>query len=238
MTMSWRQQIIGPDRGEGWSEHARDAILYANDGIVTTAGVAEGFTTAGASTGTLFFLGAAVIVAGGLAAGGERYVEKRTEWERHRSLLEAERASIAANPEAEFEELVQIYETKGLSADLARQVAESLTEHDPLAAHGDAELQLDSAASPLTSLRAGLAAGLSYALGAIVPLVVIIASPGGARIELTFVAVLVALALTGWLTSWLTGLSPLRVVRRNLVLGAAALLAGVVIGLISGVKSR
>ena len=67
-----------------------------------------------------------MIVAGGLAAAGARRTEERTD----RSLLEAERVSIAADPQAEFEELVGIYETKGLSADLAREVAEALTEHD------------------------------------------------------------------------------------------------------------
>lgn len=170
MTVFWLRRVIGAD-GEGWSGHARDSILYANDGIVTAAGLAEGFATAGASTGTLLFLGAAVIVAGGLAAGGAQYAEKRTEWEMHRSLLEAERASIEADPHAEFEELALIYETKGLSPDLARQVGESLTEHDPVAAHADAELHLDTSESPLTSVRAALSAGLSYTLGAIVPLV-------------------------------------------------------------------
>lgn len=66
----------------------------------------------------------------------------------------------------------------------------------------------------------------------------VVASPRGLRIELTFVAVLLALALTGWLAAWLTGLPPLRLVRRNVVLGAGALAAGLVIGLVSGVKSR
>jgi VIT1/CCC1 family predicted Fe2+/Mn2+ transporter len=230
--------FIWADRRKGWSEHARASILYVNDGIVTAAGIAEGFATAGASTGTLLFAGATVMVAGGLAAGGERYMEERNEWEMNRSLLEAERASIAADPRAEFEELVEIYEAKGLSADLARQVADALTEHDPVAAHADAELRLDSSELSPTSLRAALTAGLSFALGAVVPLALVIASPDGLRIELTIVAALLALALTGWVTSWLTGLPPLRLVRRNLVLGAATLTAGLVIGLVSGAKSR
>lgn len=72
MTESWIQRVIGADRRGGWSEHARASILYADDGIVTAAGIAEGFATAGASTGTLVFLGAAVILAGGLAAAGAR----------------------------------------------------------------------------------------------------------------------------------------------------------------------
>lgn len=236
MTVSWLRRVFGADRREGWSEHARDSILDANDGIVTAAGVAEGFAKAGASTSTLLLAGAAVVLAGGLAAAGARYTEERTEWEMDRGLLEAERASIEADPQAEFEELVGIYETKGLSADLARQVADELTQHDPMAAHADAELHLDRAASALTSLQAAVTAGLCYGLGALVPLAVVSASPVGPRIELTFVAVLLALALTGWFTSWLTGLSPLRLVRRNLILGAATLAAGLVIGLVTGVK--
>jgi VIT1/CCC1 family predicted Fe2+/Mn2+ transporter len=151
-----------------------------------------------------------------------------------RGLLEAERVSLEADPKAELEELAGIYETKGLPADLARRVAETLSQRDPMGAHADAELHLDRAASPLTSLHAALIAGLSYALGAVIPLAVVSASPVGPRIELTFVAVLLALALTGWFTSWLTGLSALRLVRRNLVLGAATLAAGLIIGLASG----
>ena len=80
-------------------------------------------------------------------------------------------------------------------------------------------------------------AGLSYALGAVVPLAVVTAVPVGPRIELTFVAALLALALTGWFTSWLTGLTLLRLVRRNLVLGVATMAAGLVIGLAISVKS-
>jgi hypothetical protein len=86
--------------------------LDVNDGIVSAAGIAEGFARAGASTRTLVFAGAAVILAGGLAAAGARYTEERIEWEMNRRLLESERASIEADPAGEFEELVQIYEAK------------------------------------------------------------------------------------------------------------------------------
>lgn len=220
------------DRRERWSDYARKSILDANDGIATAAGVAQGFGTAGASHHTLLVAGAAVILAGGFAAAAARYAEVRTEWEMNNSELEAERASIAAHPEAEFEELVEIYESKGLSAELAREVAETLTQRDAIAAHADAELHLDSTASPRTSLPEALTAGLFYALGASVPLAVVNVSPAGLRIEFTSVAVLLALTFTGWVTSWLTGLKPFRLVRRNLILGAATLLAGLIIGLL------
>jgi VIT1/CCC1 family predicted Fe2+/Mn2+ transporter len=229
----WRQWFIGPDRDE-WSEHARESILDVNDGIVSAASVAEGFATAGAPTRTLLLAGAVLILTGGLAAAGARYAEAHTNWEMNRRLIEAERASIQADPESELEELVGIYEAKGLPPGLARQVAEALTEHDPVAAHADAELRLDDVGSKASSLYAGLVAGLSYALGAFLPLAVITAVPAGQRIELTFAAVLVALALTGWFAARLTGLPPLRLVWRNLVVGTAIMAAGVVVGLLVG----
>jgi VIT1/CCC1 family predicted Fe2+/Mn2+ transporter len=192
--------------------------------------MAEGFASAGASTGTVLLAGAAVILAGGLAAAGRRYSEQRTEWEMHLSVLEAERASIEADPVAEFEELVGIYEAKGLSADLARQVAEAFTVKDPLAAHADVELNLRRVGSARASVYAGLTGGLAYALGALVPLAVISLVPVSQRIELTFAAVLLALALTGGFASWLTELPVRRLVRRNLVLGVVTMTAALVVG--------
>jgi VIT1/CCC1 family predicted Fe2+/Mn2+ transporter len=232
--VSWRGWLLGSgDRGR-WSERARESILDANEGIVTAAGIAEGFASAGASTSTLLFTGAAVILAGGLAAAGRRYSEERTEWEMNLSLLEAERASIEADPVAEFEELVGIYEAKGLSTDLARQVAEAFTVKDPVAAHADVELNLGGVGSARASVYAGLTGGVAYSLGAILPLAVISLVPVDQRIELTFAAVLLALALTGGFASSLTGLPVLRLVRRNLVLGVATMTAALVVGSIVG----
>jgi vacuolar iron transporter family protein len=231
--VSWLQRVIGSEAREQWSTHARESILEVNDGIATAAGLAEGVATAGASSRTLLVAGVAVIVAGGFAAAGARYSEARTEWEMNSKLLEAERDSIAADPEAELEELAEIYEAKGLPTELAREVAEALMARDPVAAHADAELHLDLTLPPQFSVYAAVVAGLSYALGAAVPLVVVTLVPVEPRVELTAVAVLVALGLTGWFTSWLTGLSPLRLVRRNLALGVATLSAGIIIGVVS-----
>src|SRR5690349_12803913 len=90
-----------------WRDRARESILEVNDGIVSAAGVAEGFASAGAALHTLAFAGIAVIVAGGLAAAGARYSEVHTEWEMHCALVEDERASIAADPDGELSELAQ-----------------------------------------------------------------------------------------------------------------------------------
>ena len=124
--------------GSSWRVHARESILDVNDGIVSSAGIAEGFASAGVSTNTLLIAGITTMLAGGCAAAGARYTEVRTEWEMNRALLDAERASIRADPAGELEELVGLYVAKGLDASLARQVAQALTDADPVAAHADA----------------------------------------------------------------------------------------------------
>ena len=230
--MKWVDRVMDADRQDAWRTRARGSILDVNDGIVSAAGVAEGFARAGSSTSTLLLAGTSLILAGGLAAAGARYSEDRTEWEMNRTLLEAERASIETDPEGELDELAGIYEGKGLDPDLARQVAEALMRHDPVAAHVDAELRLDAFELTNTGPAAAVVAGLSFAVGAAVPLVAMRWLPVHQRVELTFVAVLVALALTGWFASWLTRLPVWRLIRRNVVLGAATMGAGVLIGLV------
>src|SRR5438046_449959 len=100
--MTW--SAINLDDLERWRQRARESILDLNDGIVTAAGIAEGFASGGATSSTLLVAGVATIIAGGFTAAGARYAEIKTEWEMNRTLIEEERASIEANPQAEFEE--------------------------------------------------------------------------------------------------------------------------------------
>jgi vacuolar iron transporter family protein len=221
-----------PDRAlfEAWRERAPDSILEVNDGIVSAAGIAEGFASVGASLPTLLFAGTALILAGGLAAAGASYSEVRTEWEMDRALVDAERARILADPEAELAELTGIYEAKGLDPQLAQQVARALTDRDPVAAHTDAELRLAALGPTSGALPAAVTAGLSFGVGALVPLAAIYLLPLGERMPLTFLIVLVALGLTGWFAAWLTELPVIRLVRRNVLLGAATMVIGVLVG--------
>ena len=228
--MKWLQRVLLIDDRKGWRERTRESIVDLNDGIVSAAGIAEGFVAAGASTRALVFAGATVVVSGGFAAAASRYAEERTEWEMHHRMVETERASIEADPAAEFEELVAAYEAKGLETGLARQVAVALTARDPVAAHADVELDLESIAPARANLYAALSAGLFFALGAVVPLFTIRWLPTSDRSELAFLPVLLALGLTGWFAAWVTGLPTLRMVVRNVVLGACAMTAGLIIG--------
>jgi VIT1/CCC1 family predicted Fe2+/Mn2+ transporter len=215
---------------DAWRDHARDSILEINDGIASAAGVAEGFATAGATAHTLLLAGLTVIAAGALAAAGARYTEVRTEWEMNRRLIEEERVSLRADPEAEMEELVGIYEAKGLEPQLARQVAEELTSRDAVAAHVDAELRLDRLGTSSGAVSAAAIAGLSYGLGATVPLLLMYFLPAGERVLTTLIVVLLALALTGSIAAWLTGLPIARLVLRNVTLGASTMAAAIVVG--------
>src|SRR5215472_2167699 len=116
-------RILAPDSAQLGALRANtpESILEINDGIVSAAGVAEGFATAGATVHTLLLAGLTIIVAGALVAAGARYSEVRTEWEMNRSLIEEERAGLRADPDGEMEELVGIYRAKGLEPQLARQ---------------------------------------------------------------------------------------------------------------------
>jgi vacuolar iron transporter family protein len=213
-----------------WRANARDSILEINDGIVSAAGVAEGFAAAGAAAHTLLLAGLTVIVAGSLTAAGARYTEVRTEWEMNRSLIEQERANIHADPEGEMEELVEIYRAKGLEPTLARQVAEALSSRDAVAAHVDAELGLDQLGTSSGAVLAAAIASMSYGLGATLPLVLVYFLPLRERVASTLVVVLLALALTGSIAAWLTGLPTIRLVRRNVTLGATTMVAAVIVG--------
>ena len=179
---------------------------------------------------TILLAGLTLIVAGALAAAGARYSEVRTEWEMNLSLIEDERASLFADPEGEMEELVAIYQAKGLEPQLARQVAEALSSRDAVAAHVDAELRLDRSATSSGAVLAAVIAGLSYGLGATVPMLLVYFLPSWQRALTTLVVVLVALALTGSIAAWLTGLPTIRLVRRNVTLGAATMAAAIIVG--------
>ncbi len=136
-------------------------------------------------------------------------------------------------PEEELEELTQLYRDKGLSETTARQVAAELTAHDALAAHLEAELRLDpdDVASPW---HAALASGIAFTTGAILPMLTILV-PAPARVPVTFAAVLVALAITGWVAAWIGDSSRGRAVFRVVIGGALALAATFLIGRLLGV---
>jgi VIT1/CCC1 family predicted Fe2+/Mn2+ transporter len=201
----------------------RPHIPEATDGILTSAGICEGFAGAGVSSGVLLFAGFAGLVAGTLAMGAVEYSKLRAERDRQVSQLAAERVQLDTAPEAELDELAGLYMLRGLSAGLARQVALELTAHDALAAHAEAEYAITSA-SLTAPLRDALAVSAAFAAGAVLPWLAIALIPGPSRASVTFAIVLAALALTGWVSARIAQVHPMAPIIRTASIGGLSML--------------
>ncbi|XVU29700.1 VIT1/CCC1 transporter family protein [Actinoplanes sp. CA-054009] len=211
----------------------RAGVLGANDGIVSTAGLVVGVAGATTSTGPLLTAGIAGLAAGAVSMALGEYVSVSSQRDTEKALLAKERAELADFPEQEFEELAALYEAKGLTPATARQVALELTENDAFAAHADVELHLDP--DELTNpWQAAGASAIAFTSGALLPLAAILLPPPAARVPVTFVVVILALALTGWLSARLGGARRGRAILRLVVGGALAMAVTYGIGSLVG----
>ncbi|AXT86794.1 hypothetical protein C6I20_06740 [Aeromicrobium sp. A1-2] len=200
----------------------RAGVLGANDGIVSVAGLVIGVAGATSGRGPIFTAGMAGIVAGAVSMALGEYVSVSSQRDSESALLDKERRELAEEPDAELHELTMIYRSKGLSQTTAHQVAVELTAQDPLGAHAEAELHLNpnELASPT---HAGLASATAFLLGSLLPFLSILLLPSGIRVPITFLAVLVALAITGGLSARIGGSSVRRAVIRIVAGGAAGM---------------
>jgi VIT1/CCC1 family predicted Fe2+/Mn2+ transporter len=205
-------------------------VVDANDGIIATAGIVEGFAGAGASATTITIAAFSAMVAGGIALGGAKYSETATERDAERALIDEERMQLELSPEEERAELVAIYELKGLSPALAREVAAELTSTDALAAHVDAEHGLSLSASRPTPLFAAVAAGLAFAAGAGVPLLTVLLAPDSWRVSVTFAAVILSLVITSLIAARAGGTHVVRTLVRTVLIGTVAMLLTLTVG--------
>lgn len=211
----------------------RAAVLGANDGIVSTAGIVMGVAGATSDRSALLIAGVAGLVAGAMSMGTGEYVSVSTQRDSEKSILRLEAEELAAMPETEELELAKMYEEKGLDADLATQVAAQLTAHDALAAHADIEFGIDP--DELTNpWHAAWASMIAFTLGALLPLLCVVLVPADARIVVTVTAVTLALAITGLVSARLS-LSPrLRAIARNVVGGLLSMGVTYLIGSLVG----
>ena len=200
----------------------RAAVLGANDGIVSVAGIVLGVAGATASRTAIATAGIAGLVAGAVSMSLGEYVSVSSQRDSEQALLALEVSELRDFPDEELQELAAIYQSKGLSAATAHQVALELTEHDVLAAHLDAELNLDpnDLANPV---HAAIASALAFVVGALLPLVAILLPSRGWRVPVTFAAVLIALAAAGALGAQIGGSSRGRAVVRIVIGGALGL---------------
>ena len=211
----------------------RAGVLGAQDGVVSTAGLVVGVAGATTDVSALLVAGVAGLFSGALSMGAGEYVSVSTQRDTERAAIAQEKRELAEEPEAELDELAGLYERRGLTPELARQVAVQLTEKDALRAHAEVELKLDTA--DLTSpWQAALASFTAFSLGALIPLVAVVSTPVSLRVPVTFVSVLCAVALTGTISARLGGAPPVRAALRCIVGGAVAMAATYGIGTLIG----
>ena len=215
----------------------RAAVLGANDGIVSVAGIVVGVAGATTARGPIFTAGLAGLVAGAVSMVLGEYVSVSSQRDSERAEIQQEKRELADTPDAEFTELTALYEAKGLSAATARTVATELTARGALAAHLDAELHIDPADIPSPVQAAG-ASALSFTSGALLPMLAILLPPASLRVPVTFVAVLIALGLTGALSARLGRSNVRRAVLRVVIGGALGLAFTYGIGHLFGTAIR
>ncbi|MFD4508974.1 VIT family protein [Streptomyces sp. NPDC058457] len=200
----------------------RAAVLGANDGIVSTAGIVVGVAGATADRNALLTAGLAGLLAGSMSMAAGEYVSVSTQRDSELAALAQEKRELKEQPEAELEELTELLERRGLSRDVAREAAGQLTERDALKAHARVELGIDP--DELTNpWHAALASFLAFTVGALLPLLAMVLPPSGWRLPVTVGSVLAALVLTGWASARLGAAAAGPAVLRNVLGGALAM---------------
>ncbi|MBL8531767.1 MAG: VIT family protein, partial [Hyphomonadaceae bacterium] len=162
----------------GW---LRAAVLGANDGIVSTASLIIGVAAASAGKSDILVAGVAGLVAGAMSMAAGEYVSVSSQSDTENADLARERAELRDQPEFEVEELTSIYVGRGLTPDLARQVAEQLMAKDALGAHARDELGI-SEITTARPVQAALASAATFSAGAVLPLIAVVVSPREALI--------------------------------------------------------
>lgn len=213
----------------------RAAVLGANDGIISTAGVVMGVAGATSDTDAILIAGIAALTAGAISMGAGEYVSVSTQRDAEKSMLAMEAAELEAMPETEMRELARLLEGKGLSEETASRVAEELTAHDALAAHAEIEFGIDPE-SLTNPWHAAWASMVAFTLGALLPLLMVAFVPADVRLLVTGAAVVAALALTGFASATL-GYSPRpRAMVRNVLGGVLAMGITYLVGMAFGTQ--
>jgi vacuolar iron transporter family protein len=203
----------------GW---LRAAVLGANDGIVSTASLIVGVAAADSGRGSVLVAGIAGLMAGAMAMAAGEYVSVSSQADAEGADLEREREELDNDPEHEHAELAAIYVGRGLDAALAAQVASQLMAKDALGAHARDELGI-SAIHVARPVQAALASACSFAVGAAMPLLLVLVVPGSAIVGSVAGGSLAFLALLGALAARAGGSPVLRATLRVTFWGALAM---------------
>ena len=217
----------------GW---LRASVLGANDGIISTASLLMGVAAAGADSSALLVTGVAGLVAGALSMATGEYVSVSSQMDIEQADLAREARELQENPDNELRELTGIYIQRGLSEELAQQVAQALSSHDSLAAHARDELGLHEV-NQANALQAALASALAFASGAALPLLTAWLAPHAQVQTWLIFSTMPFLAVLGAVAARAGGASVWKGVSRIVVWGALAMAATALIGHWFGVNN-
>ncbi|ROU09467.1 VIT1/CCC1 transporter family protein [Lysobacter enzymogenes] len=216
----------------GW---LRAAVLGANDGIVSVAGLVVGVAASGADAAAILTSGIAGTVAGAMSMAAGEYVSVRSQADTERADIAVEKRELAEDPHGELEELARIYVERGLTPELAQEVARQLTAHDALASHARDELGITDTlrARPV---QAALASAGAFVSGAALPIAAVVLTPHSQVQPVAIATTLVALSVSGALAAWAGGARMLRGALRVTFWGALAMAAATAVGHLFGVQ--
>lgn len=214
----------------GW---LRAAVLGANDGIVSTASLIIGVAAAAVDKAPILLAGVAGLVAGAMSMAAGEYVSVASQADTEAADLERERGELAETPELELAELTRIYRDRGLSEDLAGQVAVALTAHDEVGAHARDELGL-AEMHRARPVQAALTSAITFAFGAALPLLVATLVPLGQLVLAVGFAALLFLMLLGGVGAKAGGAPVGKGILRVAFWGAIAMAATWAIGALFG----
>ncbi|HEX2143827.1 MAG TPA: VIT family protein [Glycomyces sp.] len=207
----------------------RAGVLGANDGIVSVAGIVIGVAGATADRTTILISGGAGLIAGAFSMAGGEYTSVSTQRDTEATLVEAERRELAEHPDEAEAELAASLEQRGLTQDTAEDAARELSDGDPLRAHAVVEFGLDP--DELTSpWQAAISSFVSFTCGALLPLLAITLLPEAIRVIGCAIAVVAALALTGYTSARLGGAPRRQAMLRIMAVGAATMIVTYLIG--------
>ncbi len=214
-------------------ESRRTWSLASQDGIIGTAGILLGFTGAGAGEATLIVAGTAATVAGMLTTGGAKWSETAAEREAQLRAIEEERLEFKLQPEVERRELIEHYQEKGLSRDLAVQVADELMIRSPLKAALESEHGIVKVTSHAEVAFSGISSSIAYALGAAIPFGIAYFLPGNIEIRVIILSVLISLSFISIVGARAGHMNVSRTVLRSLIVCSITIIFSYLVGQIA-----
>lgn len=216
------------------SNWLRAAVLGANDGILSTASIAVGVAAASTSREAIILASVAGLVAGAFSMAAGEYVSVSSQSDIEQADLKREQKALETSPEMELKELSEIYQERGLSKDLALQVAIQLTSHNALEAHARDELGISdlTAANPL---QAAIASGIAFTVGGILPALVAITAPLGQMVLSQYISAIIFLIVLGITSAYTGGSRILPAIIRITFWGSLAMGATALVGYLFGV---